>query len=167
MPPAPPVTEPTVQRRTPRQAPWLTLRRPQDVTADEQPLLARWGQVHPTFTQALALAQGIAQRLRARQPERLEAWGQRAATRSLVGLRRVAKRFQRDSAAVKAGVTRPWSTGPVDGPINRLKMRKRHMCGRARLALRRRRFVLTLHTGQAQAPGQPVPAQAHQEAAAA
>jgi hypothetical protein len=30
-----------------------------------------------------------------------------------------------------------------------------------------RRFVLAPHTGQAQAPGQPVPAQAHQEAAAA
>jgi hypothetical protein len=54
----------------------------------------------------------------------------------------------------------------VEGHINRLKMRKRHMFGRARLDLHRR-FVLTRHPGQALAPGQPVPAQTHQEAAAA
>jgi hypothetical protein len=48
-----------------------------------------------------------------------------------------------------------------------LKMLKRHMFGRARLDLLSRRFVLTLHTGEAQAPSQPVPAEAHQEAAAA
>lgn len=29
------------------------------------------------------------------------------------------------------GVTLPWSTGPVEGQINRLKMLKRQMFGRA------------------------------------
>jgi transposase len=98
--PAPPVTDPTVQRLTPRQATWLTLRRPQDVTGDEQHLLARLGQAHTTFEQAIALAQGFAQFLRARQPERLEAWVQQAATSSLVVFRRLATSFQRDYAAV-------------------------------------------------------------------
>ena len=118
------------------------LRRPQDITEDEQPLLARLCQAHATFQQAIALAQSFAQLLRARQPERLEAWLQQAATSSLVGLRRLAKSFQRDYAAVKAGVTLPWSTSPVEGHINRLKMRKRHMFGRARLDLLSRRFVI-------------------------
>jgi transposase len=165
--PAPPVTDPTVQRLTPRQATWLTLRRPQDVTEDEQHLLARLGQAHAPFAQAIALAQGFAQLLRARQPERLEAWGQQAATSSLVVFRRLAKSFQRDYAAIKAGMTLPWSTSPVEGHINRLKMLKRQMFGRARLDLLSRRFVLAPQQGQSQAPGQPVPGQAHQEAAAA
>jgi hypothetical protein len=43
--------------------------------------------------------------------------------------------------AVKAGVTLPWSTGPVEGQINRLKMLKRQMYGRARMALLRQRVV--------------------------
>ena len=164
---APPVTDPTVQCLTPRQATWLTLRRPQDVSEDEQHLLTRLCQAHATFQQAIALAQGLAQLLRARQPERLEAWVQQAATSSLVVFRRLAKSFQRDYAAVKAGVTLPWSSGPVEGHINRLKMLKRHMCGRARLDLLSRRFVLAPQKRQAQAPGQPIPAQAHQGAAAA
>jgi transposase len=115
MQPAPPVTDPTVQGVTPRQATWLTLRRPQDVTEDEQHLLTRLCQAPAAFAQAIVPAQGFAQLLRARQPERLEAWLQQAATSSLVVFRRLAKSFQRDSAAVKAGVTLPWSSGPVEG----------------------------------------------------
>jgi transposase len=167
VPPVPPVTDPTVQCLTPRQATWLTLRRPEHVTEDEQQLLVQLHQAHPAFAQAIALAQDFARLLRARQPDKLEAWLQQAATSALVVFRRLAHSFQRDYAAVKAGVTLPWSSGPVEGQINRLKMLKRQMFGRARLDLLSCRFVLAPQTGQGQAPGQPIPAQAHQAAAAA
>ena len=36
----------------------------------------------------------------------------------------------------------PWSTGPVEGQINRLKTIKRQMYGRAKLDLLARRFLL-------------------------
>jgi transposase len=120
----------------------LTLRQPRQVIAEEQLLFDRLRQAHPAFAQAISLAQDFARRLRARQPERLEAWVQQAATSSLVVFRRLAKSCQRDSAAVKAGVTRPGSTGPVEDHINRLKMLKRHMSGRARLDLLSHRFLL-------------------------
>jgi transposase len=165
--PTPPVTDPSVLGVTPRQATWLVLRRPENVTAGEQLLLARLCQAHAAFAQAMALAQGFAQRLRARQSERLDAWLQQAATSSLVVFRRLAKSFQRDYTAIKAGVTLPWSSGPVEGHINRLKMLKRRMCGRARLDLLSRRFVRAPQQGQIQAPDQPVPTEAQQEAAAA
>jgi hypothetical protein len=48
----------------------------------------------------------------------------------------------RDDDPVKAGVTLPWSNGPVEGDINRLKTRKRQMFGRASLDLLPRRFLL-------------------------
>jgi transposase len=165
--PAPPVTDPTVQHLTPRQATWLTRRQPTEMTEREQHLLILLHHAHTAFAQASALAQGFAQRLRARQPERLDAWVQQAATSSLAAFQRLAKSFPRDYAAVKAGVTLPWSSGPVEGHINRLQMLKRQMFGRARLDLLSRRFVLAPHEGHAQAPGQPVPAQAYREAAAA
>jgi transposase len=165
--PTPPVVDPTVLGVTPRQATWLVLRRPENVTEDEQLLLAQLHQAHAAFAQAIALAQGFAGLLRARQPERLEGWLQQAATSSLVVFRRLAKSFQRDYAAVKAGVTLPWSSGPVEGHINRLKMLKRHMFGRARLDLLSRRFVRAPQQEQTQTPDQPVPAEAQQEAAAA
>jgi hypothetical protein len=163
----PPVPDPTVQCVTPRQATWLVLRQPNHLTSEEQALLDRLRQAHPAFTQAIALAQGFAQLLRTRQPERLDAWLQQAATSSLAAFQRLAKSFQRDYAAVKAGLTLPWSSGPVEGHINRLKMLKRHMYGRARLDLLSRRFVLAPQQGQTQAPGQPVSAQAHHAAVAA
>jgi transposase len=165
--PTPPVTDPTVQGVTPRQATWLTLRRPTDVTEDEQHMLTRLHHAHAAFAQAIALAQDFARLLRARQPEQLDAWLQQATTSSLAAFRRLAKSFQRDYAAVKAGLTLPWSSGPVEGHINRLKMLKRTMYGRARLDLLSRRFVLTPQQEQTQALGQPGSAQSHHAAVAA
>ena len=37
-------------------------------------------------------------------------------------------------------MTLPWSQGPIEGHINRLKMLKRQMFGRAKLDLLARRF---------------------------
>ncbi|MBM3223925.1 MAG: hypothetical protein FJZ47_09010 [Candidatus Tectomicrobia bacterium] len=70
----PPITDPTGQAVTPRQATWFPLRQPQTLTEDEQHQRIRVHQAHPAFAQALALAQGVAQLLRARQPERRDAW---------------------------------------------------------------------------------------------
>ena len=91
--------------------------------------------------EAIDLAQDFAQLVRQRQPEHLDPWLQRAATSTLEALRRFATGLYEDHEAVNAGVTLPWSTGPVEGHINRLKMVKRQMFGRARLDRLSRRFV--------------------------
>ena len=80
-------------------------------------------------------------------------------------LQRFASGLLDDYEAVKAGVTLPWSTGPVEGHINRLTMRKRQMFGRARLDLLRRRFVGAPRRGQAQAAYPRAPSQTHAAAA--
>lgn len=54
---------------------------------------------------------------------------------------RFAKRLREDYDAVKAGVTLPWSNGQTEGQINRLKMLKRQMFGRAGMDLLSRRFL--------------------------
>jgi transposase len=48
---------------------------------------------------------------------------------------------ERDHDAVLAGLIEPWSTGPVEGQINRLKLVKRTMYGRAKYDLLRRRVL--------------------------
>jgi transposase len=68
-------------------------------------------------------------------------------------VRRFATGLYEDYEAVKAGVTLPWSSGPVEGHINRLKMLKRQMFGRARLDLLSRRFVLAPRERRTQAAG--------------
>ena len=55
----------------------------------------------------------------------------------------------------------------MEGHINRLKMLKRQMVGRARLDLLSRRFLRAPDEGQAQTPGQYEPSQADTAAEAA
>jgi transposase len=142
-------------------------RRPAPLTAEDQALLDRLRQAHPACAQAIALAHGFAQLLRARQPEQLDPWVQQAATSSLAAFRHVAKSLQRDYGAVKAGVTLPWSTSPVEGHINRLKMLKRQMVGRAHRDLLSRRCLQAPRGRQAWAPRQGAPSRVLAEAKAA
>src|SRR6266700_3876358 len=62
-----------------------------------------------------------------------------------------AKGIQQDKAAVQAGLTLPWSTGPVEGHVNRLKLIKRSMYGRAKLPLLRARVLHVAEKGPSRA----------------
>ena len=98
--------------------------------------------------------------MRNRQPDPLEPWLARAASSVSEALQRLATRLREDADAVKAGVTLPWSHGPVEGHIKRLKMLTRQMFGRAKRELLSRRFLLTPERGQDQVPGQQTPGEA-------
>lgn len=50
--------------------------------------------------------------------------------------------LRRDHDAVTAGLTLPYSSGPVEGHVNRIKMIKRQMYGRANPDLLRKRVLL-------------------------
>jgi transposase len=165
--PLPAVAEPSCQPLTPRRATWLVLRRETKRTEAEAQQLAQWRAQHDEVAEALALVEAFAPLVRQRQPTQLDPWLQRATTSTLEALQRFAKGLYEDYEAVKAGVTVPWSTGPVEGHINRLKMLKRQMFGRARLDLLSRRFVGA--PGQTQAPGrdQTAPVTTYTEATAA
>jgi Helix-turn-helix domain of resolvase/Transposase len=58
-----------------------------------------------------------------------------------IALARFARGLQEDLAAVTAGVTLPWSNGPVEGQITRLKLLKRQGYGRTGFALLRQRVL--------------------------
>ena len=55
-------------------------------------------------------------------------------------LERFVRTLKQDLSAVEAAVTEPWSNGPVEGHINRLKTLKRQMYGRAGVELLRARL---------------------------
>jgi len=48
------------------------------------------------------------------------------------------------SLLVKAGITLHWSNGQTEGQINRLKMLKRQMFGRAKMELLSHRFLMAV-----------------------
>jgi transposase len=57
------------------------------------------------------------------------------------GFKGFAASLRQDREAVHAALTLPWSTGPVEGQINRLKVIKRTMYGRASFDRLRRRAL--------------------------
>ena len=67
----------------------------------------------------------------------LTAWLARAGSSSCPEIRRFAEGIRRDEAAAQAAVSGRWSNGPVEGHVNRLKMIKRQMYGRAGFVLLR------------------------------
>jgi len=137
----PVVAEPPTPPLTPRRATWVVLRRPEHRTADEAQQLAQVQEQSTAVAEAIDLAEAFTTLVRQRQPDQLDAWLKRAATSPLTALRRFATGLYADYQAVKAGMTLPWSNGPVEGHINRLKMLKRQMFGRAHLDLLRCRFL--------------------------
>jgi len=109
------------QPLTPRRATWLVLRRTEKRTAAEAQQLAHLRAQHAEVAEAVDLAQDFATLVRQRLPAQLDPWLQRATTSTLEALRRFALGLYEEYAAVKAGVTLPWSSSPVEGHINRLK----------------------------------------------
>jgi transposase len=140
--PLPTVTEAPRRPLTPRRATWLVLCPPARATAQGHRQLTQLTRQSAELAEAVALAQDFAGLVRQRQPTHLEPWLVRAATSSLPPFRRFARGLRADLAAVHAAVTLPWSQGPIEGQINRLKMLKRQMFGRAKLDLLARRFLL-------------------------
>ncbi|MFC9091061.1 transposase [Streptomyces sp. NPDC002387] len=80
------------------------------------------------------------------QGDRLPQWIEAVRADDLPSLHAFANGLERDLAAVTAGLTLPWSSGVVEGHVNRIKMLKRQMYGRAGFALLRKRVLLASWT---------------------
>ena len=134
------VAEPACQPLTPRRATWLVLRREAKRTPAETQQLTPAPPQSAEVAEAIDLAQDFVTLVRQRQPTQLDL-GSRAPPPARSRLCAASPQdCMRTSEAVKAGVTLPWSSGPVEGHINRLKLLKRQMFGRAHLDLLSRRF---------------------------
>jgi transposase len=126
---------------TTRRATWVVLKQPSKQTDDDTQLIAHLRDQHGELATAIDLAQDFAAIMRQRQPDRFDSWLARATASAVAPLRRIATGLRTDYEAVKAGLRLPWSNGPVEGQINRLKMLKRSMFGRAKIDLLSRRFM--------------------------
>jgi hypothetical protein len=113
----------------------------------------------PAITQAYTLSQAFLALVRERRGHALETWITETAASGIEVLARFAQGLREDLAAVTAGLTLPWSNGPVEGHVNRLKLLKRQGYGRAGFALLRHRVLLPVVGGPgAQAPTTTTPA---------
>jgi transposase len=138
----PPVADPQRPPLTPRNAAWLVLRHSENRTAADAEQLNRLRTQHVALTEGITLAEAFVAMIRAGQPERFDPWLAQARDCALPAFRNFARKLDSDYDAVRAAMTSPWSTGQVEGQINRLKMIKRQMFGRASFDLLNRRFIL-------------------------
>ena len=140
----PQVVEPLRCALTPRKAMGLVMQNFEELDANDQQLVSLLEKQSSEFNEAIELAQDFTAIVRQRTPEKLDNWLDQAINSNLSPIQRFARRLQEDYASVKAGVTFSVSNGPVEGHINRLKMLKRQMYGRANIDLLSQRFLIEM-----------------------
>ncbi len=91
----------------------------------------------------LVRASGVTHR-RAPGPRRraFSRWLSRVTTCGVLALQNFAAGLQQDVASIEAALTTGWSNGQTEGYVNKLKLLKRQMYGRAKFDLLRRRLLL-------------------------
>jgi transposase len=129
------------ERFSANKATWLFIRDPGDLTTEEQAELALICQRSATAQESYQLTQQFMRMLRLRRGQEFETWLQAVEASHIAELSRFAHSLLKDKEAVVAGLTLPYSNGPVEAQVQKLKLVKRSMFGRAKLPLLRQRLL--------------------------
>jgi len=130
-----------LQGPTARQVALLCVQRAERLDDDETAYFRHLRATHDHIEAACQLSQDFAGLLRERQGEKLDGWIERVSASGIQQLQRLATGLLADEAAVHAGLTMVWSDGQTEGQVNRLKLIKRTMYGRANFDLLRPRVL--------------------------
>lgn len=119
---------------------WLT-RHPDSLDEDERlqrkAVLTR----SPALTTTARQVSEFAQMLTGRHGDKLDDWLNDVDSAGVPALRSFANGLRHDLDAVTAGLTTDYSSGAVEGTVNRIKMIKRQMYGRANFDMLRKRIL--------------------------
>ncbi len=126
-----------------RQTRWLLTKAEGDLTARERSYLTTRKRRSPPIAEAQRLLTSLHTLLAEHAPTRLDGWLEHGERSGIAECIRFAQGLRRDDAAVRAALGHPWSQGPVEGQVNRLKLLKRQMDGRASFPLLRQRVLAT------------------------
>lgn len=129
-----PLSATTPPRSSPRQVAWLLLKQPEEARHYSEELYRR----SPEIAQCASLAREFCRLIRQRDVSAWMSWRDAAIASPLVNF---AKHLHRDEEAILAALQQPWSNGPVEGQVHRLKLIKRSMYGRANFDLLRLRVL--------------------------
>ncbi len=119
----------------------LFMRREEKLNEEQKEYLGRLCASDGALADARRLTQEFAGMVRGLEGEKLDGWLAEAGASEAEAMRKFAAGLKKDYAAVRAGLTESWSTGPVEGFIHKLKLIKRQGYGRANLDLLRARAL--------------------------
>jgi len=128
-------TSPSLEHVSARKATWLFLRKSSELDEKEQEQLRTILDASPRAEAAYQLVTAFMHMLREQTGSQLENWLDQVRQSKLVELEPFVEGIGRDKAAILAGLSLPWSNGPVEGQVNRLKLIKRSMYNRAQFDL--------------------------------
>jgi transposase len=121
---------------------WLLFLRPAELKETEQHLRELICRRCPALAEAAELAHAFCVLVKQRQASGLGDWIARVSAATVPPeLGRFAVGLLADIKAIEAALTLPWSNGQTEGQVNRLKLLKREMYGRAKLDLLNQRFL--------------------------
>lgn len=132
---------PRVTAPSPRGGAWLLQQEETDLRPDEQQFVAQLLVRAPDLRAAAELVRRFRQLIRERLAKEFDPWLAEAAGSTLAEVRNFAEALRRDYMAVRAALEYSWSQGQTEGQVNRLKLIKRAMYGRAKLDLLRARVL--------------------------
>jgi len=131
----------TVRVRSARQAMWLLVRASDDLEEEDRDYRDTLCEICPSAASGRELAQRFLTMIRERQPDVLDCWLRDAEQSGVTELRNFARGLRQDYDAVLGALQEPWSNGPVEAHVHRLKLLKRSMYGRANFDLLRQRVL--------------------------
>jgi transposase len=124
-----------------QQATWLFFRKQEDLKEEEQERLRLLRQASPPVETTYQLVETFLHMVREGTGEQLDAWLGAVEASHLEAFQSFVTGVQQDKDAVLAGLTLPWSNGLLEGNVNRLKLIKRGMYGRAEFDLLKLRVL--------------------------
>jgi transposase len=132
---------PSPPRFPPKQAAWVLFQTEDCLREPHLSLRKALCNSFPDAAKALELVQAFRMMAKDRQADGLDDWLAQAEKSSIPEFVRLAASFRSDYSAIREGLMSSWSNGQVEGQINRLKLIKRQMYGRAGFDLLRRRVL--------------------------
>lgn len=125
---------------TTRTLAWILIRSPARLSADAMVLLDKMRSLEPLRV-SHDLVQAFIEMIRHRELAHLPPWLDEAIHCGLREWRAFANGLRKDLAAVEGALQSPYSNGPTEGQVNKLKLLKRQMYGRAGFDLLRARLL--------------------------
>ncbi len=113
---------------------------PEQLDEKENVLLGQLLQ-HSAVAKCYALGQQFTKMIRYQLPKKLPAWLKACRDSGIPEFASFADGIDNDRSAISAALTLEWSNGQLEGQVNRLKLIKRQMYGRANFDLLRIRVL--------------------------
>lgn len=137
------VTNTSANTRLPmsRAVAFFLIRRPEQLSAIQQRVLQQIQQASAALATCYTLFHQFADLLRSKAADKLATWMQSARASGLAEMEAFVAGLDADLPAIQSAASQSWSNAQTEGQVNRLKMLKRQMYGRANFDLLRRRVL--------------------------